>query len=141
MDKPMSMSVKDYLIRILAVKTMTSEKTIEAIINHQFQGANEALVNNYSVEISGFGKFYFNHKKAQRKMAKMLSKANLFERQMNDEALSEQKRASASVKLANTLVGIETLKPKIDVEHIPDLRRVEKQVDSSVSFEGADQDH
>jgi nucleoid DNA-binding protein len=134
----MSMSVKDYLIRILAVKTMTSEKTIEAIINHQFQGANDALVNNYSVEISGFGKFYFNHKKAQRKMEKMLSKANLFERQMNDEALSEQKRASASVKLANTLVGIETLKPKIDVEHIPDLRRVEKQVDSSVSFEGTD---
>jgi nucleoid DNA-binding protein len=138
MDKPMSMSVKDYLIRILAVKTMTSEKTIEAIINHQFQGANDALVNNYSVEISGFGKFYFNHKKAQRKMEKMLSKANLFERQMNDEALSEQKRASASVKLANTLIGIETLKPKIDVEHIPDLRRVEKQVDSSVSFEGTD---
>jgi hypothetical protein len=57
---------------------------------------------------------------------------------MNDEALSEQKRASASVKLANTLIGIETLKPKIDVEHIPDLRRVEKQVDSSVSFEGTD---
>ena len=44
MDKPISMSVKDYLVRTLAVKMMVSEKTIETVINHQFQSANEAIV-------------------------------------------------------------------------------------------------
>ena len=62
MDKPISMSVKDFLIRTLAVKMMTSEKTIEAVVNHQFQSANEAMDLNSSVEIAGFGKFFFNNK-------------------------------------------------------------------------------
>ena len=69
MDKPISLSMKDYLIRRLAVKLMTSEKTIEAVINHQFQSANEALLNNKTIEISGFGKFIFNDKKAVKKMS------------------------------------------------------------------------
>ena len=113
MDKPISMSVKDYLIRIMAVKTMTSEKTIEAIVNHQFQSASEAMSEHNSLEISGFGKFYFNHKKAQKKMEKLLSKADVFRKQMENPALSEQKRTSASVKLTNTLAGIDILKPKL----------------------------
>ncbi len=70
MDKPISLSMKDYLIRRLAVKLMTSEKTIETVINHQFQSANEALLNNKTIEISGFGKFIFNDKKALKKMSK-----------------------------------------------------------------------
>ena len=53
MDKPISMSVKDYLIRTLAVKIMVSEKVIETIVNHQFQSANEAMDLNNSLEISG----------------------------------------------------------------------------------------
>ncbi len=137
MDKPISMSVKDFLIRKLSVQLMTSEKTIEAVVNHQFQNANIALQENMSVEISGFGKFYFNKKKAQKKMDKMLSKAELFEKQVNNPELSEQKRRSAANKLANTLIGIETLKPKIDAELLTDLRGVEEQVDSTSSFEEA----
>lgn len=138
MDKPISMSVKDFLIRKLAVQLMTSEKTIEAVVNHQFQNANVALQNNETIEISGFGKFYFNKKKAQKKMEKMLSKAALFEKQTNNPELSEQKRKSAANKLANTLIGIETLKPKLDAEFCTDLRGVEEQVDSASSFERAD---
>jgi hypothetical protein len=66
--KPRSMSMKDYLVRVLAVKMMMAEKTIETVINHQFQSSSEAMLNNGSVEISGFGKFYFNKKKAQNKL-------------------------------------------------------------------------
>lgn len=137
MDKPISMSVKDYLIRKMAVELMMSEKTIEAIVNHQFRSANIALQNNHTVEISGLGKFHFNYKKAVRKMEKMMSKANMFYAQMNNMELSEQKRISASNKLFNTLVQIETLKPKLNVEHQPDLRGMEEQVNSSSSHEGA----
>jgi nucleoid DNA-binding protein len=138
MDKPTSMSVKDYLIRIMSVKLMLSEKTIEAVVNHQFQSANVALVDNDSVEISGFGKFFFNKKKAQKKMDKMFSKAEVFTKQANDIGLSDQKRASANVKLNNTLLGIEALKPKLHVEHQSDLRGVEEQVDSFGEYEGTD---
>ena len=134
----MSMSVKDYLIRIMSVKLMLSEKTIEAVVNHQFQSANVALVDNHSVEISGFGKFFFNKKKAQKKMEKMFSKAEVFTKQANDTSLSDQKRASANVKLNNTLLGIEALKPKLHVEHQSDLRGVEEQVDSFGEYEGTD---
>jgi nucleoid DNA-binding protein len=126
MDKPISMSVKDYLIRIMSVKMMMSEKTIEAVVNHQFQSANAALADNDDIEISGFGKFFFNQKKAQKKMDKMLSKVAMFTKQMNDESLSDKKRASANVKLNNTLLGIEALKPKLHVEHQSDLRGVEE---------------
>lgn len=138
MDKPISMSVKDYLIRKMAVKEMVSEKTIEAIVNHQFRSANVALQDNHTVEISGFGKFHFNHKKAIKTLEKMYSKVEVFTRQANDETLSEQKRASATTKLNNTLAQIEILKPKLNVEHKPDLRGVEEQVDSPSQYEGAD---
>jgi nucleoid DNA-binding protein len=141
MDKPISMSVKDYLIRMMSVKMMLSEKTIEAVVNHQFQSANVALQENNSLEISGFGKFYFNHKKAQKRMEKMLSKAELFTKQMNDEKLSEQRRNSAAVKLANTLAGIEVLKPKLQTnenQSVTDLRGVEEPSDPCVRYEGAD---
>jgi nucleoid DNA-binding protein len=141
MDKPISMSVKDYLIRLMSVKMMLSEKTIEAVVNHQFQSANVALQENNSLEISGFGKFYFNQKKAQKRMEKMLSKAELFTKQMNDPNLSEQRRNSAAVKLANTLAGIAVLKPKLQTnenQSVTDLRGVEEPSDPCVRYEGAD---
>lgn len=137
MDKPMSMSVKDYLIRIMAVKEMMSEKVIEAVVNHQFQSANAALQDNHSIEISGFGKFFFNHKKAQRTMEKMESKVRMFTKQMNDMSLSEQKRASAQVKLNNTLAQIEALKPKL-YESESDIRGMEEPVDPCIRYEGED---
>lgn len=139
MDKPMSMSVKDYLIRKMSVSLMTSEKTIEAVVNHQFRSANIALQDNNIVEISGLGKFYFNYKKAVKKMEKMVSKANFFYSQVVNMELTEQKRISSANKLANTLIQIETLKPKLNVEHQPDLRGMEEQIGSPSTLERADQ--
>jgi hypothetical protein len=137
MDKPISMSVKDYLIRIMAVKEMMSEKVIEAVVNHQFQSANIALQENDSIEISGFGKFFFNHKKATKLLEKMYSKVAMFTSQTNDTTLPEQKRASAQVKLNNTLAQIEVLKPKI-YEFESDIRGVEEPIDSCIRYEGED---
>jgi len=68
MDRPVSLSIKDFLIRKLAVKLMREEQMIEDVISHQYKSANKALLTNDSVEISGFGKFYFNHKKAQKNL-------------------------------------------------------------------------
>lgn len=136
-DKPISLSVKDYLIRKMAVKMMMSEKTIEAVVNHQFVSAQEAMSTNKSVEISGFGKFYFNQKKAEQQFKKHLSQKELFERMLSTD-LSETKRRNISLKLQTALDGIRDLKPKV-YDSITDIRGVEEQPISSQEVERVDQ--
>ena len=131
MDKPLSLSVKDYIIRKLSIKMKLTEKVIDNVVTHQFSSANEALVKNKSVEISGFGKFVFNDKKAISKMAKLHIQKGIFENMVNSVELSEQRKASAIVKLQNVLLMIETLKPKISHETKSDLRGMEEPSDSS----------
>lgn len=131
MDKPLSLSVKDYIIRKLSIKMKLTEKVIDNVVTHQFSSANEALVKNKSVEISGFGKFVFNDKKAISKMAKLHIQKGIFENMVNSVELSEQRKASAMVKLQNVLLMIETLKPKISYETKSDLRGMEEPSDSS----------
>jgi nucleoid DNA-binding protein len=136
-DKPISLSVKDYLIRRLAVKMMLSEKTIETVVNHQFQSAHEALSQNKSLEISGFGKFFFNEKKAHKMMEKFLSQKALFEKRANDETFSEAKRRSYGLKLQTALDGIRDLKPRI-YDSFPNLRGVEEQPTAAQKVEEHD---
>lgn len=125
--KPISMSMKDWLIRRLAPKLMVSEKTIEAVINHQFQSANEALVNNKTIEISGFGKFIFNTKKAVKKMNTLQTIEAALQRQIENPALSDNKRYVAAMKLDGVRQAITALKPKIENEQVvSDLRGVEE---------------
>jgi len=133
-DKPISLSVKEYLIRKMAVKMMVSEKTIEAVVNHQFQSAHEALSQHKSLEISGFGKLLFNEKKAHRLMEKFLSQKAMFEKWVADETLPEAKRKSAALKLQIALDGIRDLKPRI-YDSVPDLRGVEEQAAAAQEVE------
>ncbi len=121
MDKPLSLSVKDYLIRILAVKMLTSEKTIEAVIDHQYQSTNQALIHHKSIEVSGFARFIFNQKKADKKMMLMLQKRDYYRQAVLDNPAS----TSWKNKLNNTLAGIEILKPKIN-DSFSDIRRLEE---------------
>lgn len=126
-DKPVSLSVKDYLIRKLAVKMMVSEKVIDAVVGHQFRGANEALSRHKSLEISGFGKFFFNDGKARKRMEKLLSQKALFERMSQDVTLSERKRNQAKMKLDVAINGIRELKPRIQEDgNFTDLRGMEE---------------
>ena len=113
MDKPVSISVKEWIIRNMSVKTMTPESTIEAIINHQFDSAYKALQTSYSLEFSGWGKFYFNRKRAEKKMVKLLSQKFQFENISNNESLPDTKRRNAQFKLNSALKNIETLSPKL----------------------------
>jgi len=137
MDKPISLPMKDYLIRTLAVKMMVQEKVIEAVINDQFNSANEAMRIHNSVEISGFGKFMFNYKKAQKKMEKMLSQKELFESRLKDHSISEQKRNTEMVKLTNVINNINILKPKL-YEYQTNLGGLEEQHSATSTSEGAD---
>jgi hypothetical protein len=125
-DRPVSLSMKDYIIRKLAVKLMMNEKTLDAVINHQFKSANEMTSKCKSLEISGFGKFYFNEKKALKTMDKFFSQKNYFQSVMDSEEATEAKKNSARIKRDMALSGIRDLKPMI-YENLADIRGVEEQ--------------
>jgi len=129
MDKPTSMSVKDFLIRRLAVKMMISEKTIEAVVNHQFQEAIQATGKHKSLEISGFGKFFFNEGRAKRQMAKYEDIKAAYEKKLKDETLTDQRKRSLEMKLESVKDSIRDLKPKFN-DVFPDLRGMEEQPSS-----------
>jgi len=133
MDKPISLSIKDFLIRKMSIKLNTPEKVIEAVVNHQFQSATLAFNDQKSVELSGFGKFLFNEKKAVKKMESMLIQKEVLEQTIVDETATDRKRKAAEVKLESLLVAIEILKPKIQYESKSDIRGLEEQVDSPSS--------
>jgi nucleoid DNA-binding protein len=135
-SKPKSMSMKDFLIRVQAVKMMKSEKTIEAVVNHQFQSTNLAMRTNNSVELSGFGKFFFNIKKAQKRLDSLRDRKVYIEEALKDELLTEQRRKRYETMLQNVIIDIEFLKSKTN-EFQSDLRGMEEQVDSSLGHEEA----
>lgn len=133
MDKPRSLSIKDYIIRKMSIKFNTSEKIIESVVNHQFQSATVAFNDQKSVELSGFGKFLFNEKKAVKKMETMLIQKQVLEQTIVDQTATDRKRKAAEVKLESLLQAIEILKPKIDYEPKSDIRGLEEQTNSPSS--------
>jgi nucleoid DNA-binding protein len=70
-DKPVSLSIKQFIIRNMSVKMNIQERTLETVINHQFESALNSLDTCNSLEFSGFGKIFFNRKKAIRKIEKL----------------------------------------------------------------------
>ena len=91
-----------------------SEKIIDSVVTHQFDSANDALNINKSVELSGFGKFYFNQKKALTQYNKLLAIKNTYEKTLLDENTSDVKRNAVTLKLQIIETSIKTLKPKIN---------------------------
>lgn len=137
MDKPVTLPVKEWIIRNMSVKMGVSERVIEAVVTHQFTMAQDALKNCKSFEFSGFGKFYFNQKKAEKKMRKYLQLFEVYTNTLLIEDLPEKKRHATEVKLAMVTRDIEILKPKIDGFQ-KNLRGMEEQAGSTCSSEGTD---
>ena len=108
------MSVKEWIIKRMAIRLVVSEKIIDQVINHQFDSANDALNINKSVELSGFGKFYFNEKKALTQYNKLLAIEKAYNNMLLDEKITEVKRNAVILKLKIIAASIKTLKPKIN---------------------------
>ena len=138
MDKPISLSVKDYIIRKMSVKLMMNEDVIQSVISHQFQSAYEAMPKNKSIELSGFGKFYFNMPKAIKKMEKMLGQTESLKRQLDDPECTDRRRDVALGKMERLANDIATLKPMLEYETVRDLRGLEEQDSSPRNPEGKD---
>jgi hypothetical protein len=98
----------------MAISMVVSEKVIDAVVVHQFDSANDAVNIHKSVEISGFGKFYFNQKKAQVQYDKYVRIKQSYENMLADDSLSDKKRHSTEQKMISILNDIKILKPKIN---------------------------
>jgi hypothetical protein len=98
----------------MSINMVISEKIIDSVVTHQFDSANDALNVNKSVEISGFGKFYFNGKKAYTQYNKLLNIKRTYESALADENITDTKKNALLLKLQIVDSSIKTLKPKID---------------------------
>ena len=112
MDKPVSMSVKNFLIRKLAVEIMIPEKTIEAVVNHQFSSCLDSMLHDNSIELSGFGKFIFNEPKAKKHMEKWLSQEALWRKKLENKELTEREKKKLETRLNNVCDNIRILKAR-----------------------------
>lgn len=72
-EKPRNMPLKDFIVIKLAERMQLPKETIEAIIQNQFVEINKALqdVDALSVEMSGFGRFYFTPHRGIRALEKI----------------------------------------------------------------------
>ena len=113
MNKPNTMSVKEFIIKRMSISLVVSEKIIDNVIQHQFDSANDALNTNDTVEISGFGKFFFNTKKANTHYNKLLAMKQAYENTLADTSITEKRRHSTQQRMITVLSDIKMLKPKI----------------------------
>jgi hypothetical protein len=113
MNKPSTMSVKEFIIKRMSISLVVSEKIIDNVIQHQFDSANDALNTNDTLEISGFGKFLFNTKKANTHYNKLLAMKQAYENTLADPSTTEKKRHSTEQRMITVLNDIRILKPKI----------------------------
>jgi hypothetical protein len=113
MNKPNTMSVKEFIIKRMSISLVVSEKVIDNVIQHQFDSANDALNTNDTVEISGFGKFFFNTKKANTHYNKLLAMKQAYENTLADTSITEKRRHSTEQRMITVLSDIKMLKPKI----------------------------
>lgn len=115
------MSVREWLIKTLSHRDFVPQSTIAAVVTHQYETASQALKKNNSVEISGFGKFYFNEKKSHKQMAKFLAEKEAYMQKLVDEGGTEKKRQSYEEKLKIVNKSIENLKIRNDEQITGDL--------------------
>ena len=117
MNKPPSMSIREYLVKRIAINKvcdrMISEKVIDSVISHQFESAIAATATNNSVEISGFGKFVFNKKRALKQMEKYTQQMEYYSKMLSSE-LTEAERRNTLMRIESISNNIKALKPKLN---------------------------
>lgn len=110
-DKPNSMSVREWITKKIALETNISEKIIKLVVSHNYDAAYEALDKFNSIEIAGFGKFYYNEKYADREREKCLQQKATFQEAF-DKATTEKKRHSYRKRLETVEKKLLNLKNK-----------------------------
>jgi len=112
-DKPITMPLRDFLIKQVAIEKSLHYSIIDAIITHQFDAANEATHTVKSLELSGFGRFVFSESKAQNQMKKFEQTIFHLERHLQEPDLKEKDLLLLQKKLQGTLRMRDELKKRM----------------------------
>ncbi len=91
-----------------------SEKVINQVITHQFDSTHDAFKTNNSVELSGFGKFLFNEKKARKHVIKLKKIRAGYERMLAEDNMPVKQVNFVKSKLSRLNLTLMSLKPKLD---------------------------
>lgn len=107
------MPLKEFIIKKLSLRLNTPERTIDAVLTHQFVEAFQATTSKNTVELSGFGKFVFNQKKAHRRMEKYITYHKIYTEELLQEDITEERKRNLTTRLNSLNKNIEHLKPKL----------------------------
>lgn len=105
-DKPKSMSVRDWIIKKIAIGIKIPENIVRQVEAHHFDSALGAIDKYNSIEISGFGKFFYNPTKAKKELEKYRSTKTSIEKKLNSEKTTGKKRQSLEedLKIINQVI-------------------------------------
>ena len=96
-DKPKNMPLKDYIILKLAERLQIPKATVTLVLQEHFKAAAEAFQDpkNLSIEISGFGTFFFSERRGLMMEKGLTGRLNAI---ANKEALSNGPELAENVQ-------------------------------------------
>ena len=112
-DKPQSMRVREWLTKTLSRRDHIPETTITAVIRHQYDAGQQALKENNSVEIAGFGNFFYNVNKAEKHLQAFTKKKKECEELCKKPSITSKKRLSYEQTIEDMTAAIEDLNKKL----------------------------
>lgn len=106
-----SLQVRGSIVKMLAAELMMSERVINAVIDHEFELMRKKMNTCFSIEITGFGKFIFNMKKAMWRLG--LLEKNIAWMESRKDELEGSKKITYLYKLKVLYKDLDELKRKI----------------------------
>lgn len=113
MEKPNSMSVKEWLMKKVAIELKHPDKVVSTVISDSFEQANNATLNYNSIELSGFGKFFFNIEKAKKTLEASIIRKEGYEKDIESGTLTEVEKRKKGLSLHAVIMEITKLNAKL----------------------------
>ena len=110
------LTLTEKIVKQISRDKIISEKVINQVVMHQFNGAHDALKDNNTVEISGFGKFTFNVRKANQRLVKLQRFKDGYEKDVAEGIEQTKKEAWIKNKSSTLTLTINSLKSKLNNE-------------------------
>lgn len=110
--KPFNIPTKEFIISERMNIDGVTEKEINSVVTHQFENMVKHFIKCNSLELSGFGKFVFNERKAIKKLKeydKIVEKLN----SRFGKGLSLEEEKELADKIEAIKIDAELLKTKI----------------------------
>jgi len=113
MKKPDKMPTATWIMRNIALEMNIPEETVKEVVNHQSSSAREAMLTNNSIELSGFGKFYFKENAARKRLKQMYKNKAFQEGVISNPDSTERRRKSYQYKLDCLMKNINIVESKL----------------------------